>query len=399
MRRSVAMMCLGALLLSAILSLSACSDDGPSRPRDDNPTRVVAELEGAVDGVPLVADQPTEVVFTLQLPPDVASVSAAAIDIEATLDHVRIDGIPLWRLIARKAGHLLGLDEELGATAYFRIGDDAATVCSQGSLYGPFAVSHGASLTVEPPTASADEATLEVINLGAMSVCMVITANFDGTLSVDGIALDLAEGSCASPADFAGTWSGTYECGNNCGSPFGDAIVLSVTQDGRQASYTDDGGYTFTGRVCGDTFRFEHVGEDFIERGTLTLTGPDTAIKRSTWRNTSPPFCWGDCVDYLSRGDTAECPPLTLTGGAPPNATVGQFYSYSAMTSGGVGNVTIWVTTPQEIPGLEAIEGGILAGTPTAEAVGSWQVNVTAYDACPNGAQIANASYTLTIAE
>lgn len=290
---------LRTIVLFAFLGLVACSDD-PSAPGQE-PTLFVAPLEGAIDGIQLIADQPSDVLFTLQLPPEIPAVSAAEVDIAATLDYVRIDGTSLPRLIARKAGRVLGRGEDLGAMAYFRIGEDAATVCADGTLYGPFTISHGASLSVDPPTATADGAALEIINTGSMTLCMTITANFDAILSVDGIAMDLEEGQCDPPADFSGVWTGTYQCSNFCGDGFGGAIELTVTQSGSQASYTDDGGATFTGRVCGSAFRFERITGEEIERGTLTLTGPGTAVKRSTWRGRTSPYCWGNCVDQLTR--------------------------------------------------------------------------------------------------
>jgi hypothetical protein len=208
----------------------------------------------------------------------------------------------LLQLIARKVGSLLGLTEDLGATAYFRVGDDAETVCDQGLLYGPFTVSHDTALNVDPPEAESDGQILQIVNSGPFTVCMIITANFDATLDVDGVAMDLEEGECEEPADFSGYWSGTYQCGNSCGESFGGPVELTVTQTGSQASYVDGWDDRYTGRVCGEVFRFERIEEGEIERGTLTLTGPNTAVKRSTWRSRGAPYCWGDCVDELTRG-------------------------------------------------------------------------------------------------
>jgi hypothetical protein len=389
----------GIPCLLAITILAGCSDDKPTRPRDPNPSQIIAPLEGAVTDVQLIADQPTSVVFSLHLPPEIASITAAEIDIAATLDHVRIDGIKLWQLIARKAARLAGRADEVGATAYFRIGTDAATVCETGALHGPFVIAHDTELSVSPASAEADEATLQIINAGPLIVCMIITANIDATLSVDGLAVNITEGSCASPADFAGAWHGTYECSNPCGDPFGGMIALTVTQNGQQASYTDDGGYTFTGRVCGDTFRFEYLGEDFLERGTLTLTSPSTAVKRSTWRNTFPPYCGGECVDYLTRGEGDGCPPLVITSEPPPDGQVGVPYFFTPTVSGGFGEVTIWTMMAEPIPGFEEYPSSSLYGVPTAEAAGTWQVLVTAYDFCPDGSQTVNESYWITIHE
>lgn len=390
-----------ALLILAACALSGgCSgDDGPGQPQDPQPQRVVAELEGAVADVQLTAGVPSTLVFTLQLPPDLAPVTAAEIDVAATLDHVQVDGVPLWQLIARKAARLFGGDEDLGATAFIRIGDDPETVCEAGILYGPFTVSQGTSLVVDPETAAADGPTLQIINSGSTVLCLTVTANIDAEFSVDALAVDLVTGDCAAPADFAGTWTGTYQCGNSCGAPFGGDVTITVTQDGEDASYVDQSGDTYTGRVCGDTFHFERIDGDEIERGTMILDGPNAATKRSTWRGTSPPNCSGDCVDVLTRAGPGDCPPLVITSGQPPNGRVGQPYHFEPATSGGQGSVTRWAIPTLPIPGLETLSSGVLTGTPAAGTAGSWEVRVTVYDSCPEGPQTVNRSYTIVIAE
>jgi hypothetical protein len=386
-----------ALLLFTVLP--GCSDDDPAGPSGDAPYRLVAPLENAVVDVPLLANQPTTINLTLQLPPDVPFVESAVIDVAGTLDHVTIDGIPLWKLIARKAARLFGAADDIGATATIRVGSNPDTVCESGIAYGPFTVSHGTALVVEPPTVAADEATLQVINLGMMTICLTVTANIDATLSVDAVAMDIAEGRCEAPADFAGTWNGTWQCANDCGENDGGDITMVVTQDGTDASYTDQGGDTFLGVVCGDMFRFEFNGENYRERGTLTLTGPNTAIKRSTWRSHSPPYCGGNCTDTVTRQNFGSCTQLVITSGAPPTGRFGQAYSFTPTTSGGQGQVTRWAIPTVAIPGLETLGNGTLAGTPTAQAIGTWEVRVTVYDQCEPAAQVVNQDYTLTITE
>ena len=395
-QRSIATMLSACLFMMLI---TGCSSDNPVAPKTNTPYHLVAPLENAIVNLPLTANQPTTFSFTLQLPPDIPLLTAAEIDIAGTLDHVSINGIPLWKLIARKAARLLGGAEDVGATATLRVGSDPQTVCEAGVLYGPFEVSHGTSLVVSPESVTVDESTLQIINLGAMTVCMTITANVDATLSVDAVAMDIAEGNCSSPSNFAGTWNGTYECGDSCNTLFGGNIQLVVTQSGTEASYTDDGGDSFSGVVCGNMFRFEYTGTDFVERGTLTLDGPNIATKRSTWRSTTEPYCGGDCVDYLTREATGNCPPLVITSGAPPAGHVGQPYFYQVTTSGGEEPISRWAIPAETIPGLEFQENGILSGTPLASAIGTWIVDVTVYDACPNEKALVNRTYELTITE
>ena len=81
------------LVLGFVLAIVVgCSDDDPAGPQGGTPNLLVAPLDNAVVDVQLTANQPTTVNFTLQLPPDIPSITAAEIDIAATLDHVRVDG-------------------------------------------------------------------------------------------------------------------------------------------------------------------------------------------------------------------------------------------------------------------------------------------------------------------
>ena len=246
---------------------------------------------------------------------------------------------------------------------------------------------------------AADAATLQIINLGSMSVCLTITPNIDALLSMDAVAVDITEGNCAVPANFAGTWNGTYQCGNSCNEPFGGDIEMVVTQNGTQASYTDQGGDTFSGVVCGDMFRFEYTGTGFVERGTLTLDGPNAATKRSTWRSTTAPYCGGDCVDYVTREATGNCPPLSITSGAPPTGRVGQPYFYQVTTSGGEGTVTRWAIPAEPIPGLGIRRTASCPERRPRRRFGTWSVQVTVYDACGAGKQTIVRTYDLTITE
>ena len=75
------------ILIAAALP-AGCSDDDPTQPQTPTSQAIVVPLENAITDVPLLAYQPTSLTFTLQLPPEIPSVTAAEIDIEGTLDHV-----------------------------------------------------------------------------------------------------------------------------------------------------------------------------------------------------------------------------------------------------------------------------------------------------------------------
>lgn len=43
--------------------------------------------------------------------------------------------------------------------------------------------------------------------------------------------MQITEGNCDAPATFAGTWNGTFKCGNNCYQPCGGNCVDYLTRD------------------------------------------------------------------------------------------------------------------------------------------------------------------------
>jgi hypothetical protein len=88
-----------------------------------------------------------------------------------------------------------------------------------------------------------------------------------------------------------------------------------------------------------------------------------------------------------------------ITSGVPPAGHIGQPYFFQVTTSGGQGLVTRWAIPVELIPGLDFQDNGILSGTPTAAAFGTWSVQVTAYDMCDPESQTVEQLYSITSGE
>lgn len=265
-----------------------------------NPHTVSLPLEGALTDIPLHSEQTVHVQFTLQPPVELGPIATAELDVSATMDHLTITPF----LSKRNIGALVPLlSGQQIAQSYIRVGNNPETVCSEGVTYGPFSVSatffEGASPDVE--TIELNAPTISIINNGSAVICLEVYSAFEGMFSVSELKGTITEEECAAPANFAGIWSGFYECGNTCGEVFGGTVDILVTQSGNTASYVDASGDRYEGKVCGNVFRFERIGNDEIERGTMTIIDATHAIKRSTWRGRSAPFCAGDCEDQLTR--------------------------------------------------------------------------------------------------
>lgn len=204
---------------------------------------------------------------------------------------------------------------EVTVTLRVGTGVEQATVCTTGEAYGPATLPlDPASLqlagTVEPKAIAATDQTLATINAGAVTGCIDVVPPVSGQWTLSQLALDfLLKKTCTEePADLSGTWSGTYTCQNHGyeDSTEDGTVELVITQDGRQATYTDEGGAFYTGVICGRTFSFAggrapEPGslDGYFESGSFVMNADgQTATKTSTWHGFSS---WGDCADDLTR--------------------------------------------------------------------------------------------------
>jgi hypothetical protein len=161
-----------------------------------------------------------------------------------------------------------------------------------------------ATATVAPATLDAPPAALDALSGNDFTVCATLTSSAPIMFTLEGIVGTVAFGSgCDEPAeDLAGVWTGTYVCDDLCqGDPAtedGD-IAITVSQAGQTAIYSDDGGATYFGSVCGAEFR--HLGgkAGYWEYGRFTRTGTTSATKSSVWISTMTPDCGGMCEDEV----------------------------------------------------------------------------------------------------
>jgi len=199
-----------------------------------------------------------------------------------------------------------------GSTMTMRVArfEDSGTVCSTGELYGPYDIELDddfSASSVSPPASSATQQTLDIINTGGYSICIQVTPVIDATANLDFVEVDI--GNCNEPpANIAGSWSGPYSCTSDLSSSCDDAgnVQLAIVQDSEdpsKASYTDDGGASYEGRVCGNRFSYQG-GEPSVydESGTFILNSDGSASKNSSYQDIGPsPVCSAKCTDSLTR--------------------------------------------------------------------------------------------------
>jgi hypothetical protein len=282
-------------------ALASCNS-GSSTPPTTKAT-ITIPTGDTLRNVPVLANQTTQVVFTHAIPR--TTVTSWKPNLSATMSQVHVtvpapvtflDAVALVRAAAT---------ESVSLSVRVAPANQRSTVCTTGIPYGPFTVSLTSAFlpsAVSPSTPEADAQTLAVMNAGAYVICVQIMSPVALTFSLDGWVVEVEHDCAAATANFAGPWSGTYTCTDTCtNAPFGGSVQLTVTQASTgSASYADEGGATISGTVCGDEFRFVHNAADETERGSLKLTGANTAQKTSTWLH-STLLCGGVCTDTLAR--------------------------------------------------------------------------------------------------
>lgn len=276
-----------------------CGDDSSSgKDNPGIPDQISMPLDGTLTDVQLVANQTTHLELTLQVPPEVGLLNTVELDIGATMANMDVT-------VAKKISNIRGLvklvTQQAVATVLYKVGSDPATVCETGISYGPYEITSTSIDDPNPDNIALDAPTVQILNYGFIVVCMEITSSVDASFTLDQVEANVTQGDCGTPSNFIGDWVGVYQCGNSCGEPFGDSIHITIYNDGASTHYVDDGGDYYTGRICGNVYRFRRDDPGETETGTLTLINSNFAIKRSTWRLTVSPYCTGDCLDSLYR--------------------------------------------------------------------------------------------------
>lgn len=285
------------VIITSLLFVN-CSNDDSTDEKSSEDLSVLFPLEGGMQDLYLPANQSVNYMLTLQVPPEIKKVESATIDVKESLKNASVT-IQGTSLKAALLGAVLQSNET--GSILIRVGDTPETACASSITYGPFNLAVGFFGSPDPQEISLDQPSIQIVNRGTVVLCLEMQSSVDAMVSVGDVAVDVTQTECPEAVDFSGTWQGTYECGNSCDTNFGGSIQLKVSQNGTSATYVDQGEDMYTGTVCGDVFRFKRNDPDEVESGTLTLIGPDRAVKHSTWRSVFDPSCYGDCVDSLYR--------------------------------------------------------------------------------------------------
>jgi hypothetical protein len=283
----------------SVLLLVSCG--GASKSNDDGTTQYDIPLQLLVNEVEVKANQTTHISFTYDFPFYTPAFTEFSVDLNETLKDVNIK-LPNANNKLSSAGITGRIIEQVQMYAYVSSASQANFTCSSGERYGPFMVdveNSNQAKSITPAKASATRPTLSVINAGSFTLCLEIVSPVEAKIDVDGVTVD-AKSCGQEPADISGVWSGTYSCTNQGTSNDGGDIILTITQKGYSASYTD-GEATYEGTVCGNVFEYDGgVPFSYDEDGKFILNTNGTGSKNSTWTSIDGKSS-GVCEDSLSR--------------------------------------------------------------------------------------------------
>jgi len=220
--------------------------------------------------------------------PKVATIPAESV--EQIEEFVQSQISTNWNKIAA-AGEAIPLQ------MFVRVGPSTdPLICTTGQLYGPYTIMNG-SLEGEQ-SATANQPTLRLANLGDLSVCMIITSPVNVNLDIAADTLYWDTNECIeTPADIAGVWEGDFSCTSSCGGIENGLVSLTILQDDYSATYTDNEA-SYEGTVCGNIYKYSGAALDnsYTERGTFTLNSNGSASKTSSYQETAS-SCSGTCSD------------------------------------------------------------------------------------------------------
>lgn len=301
---------LGLLVILASTAIIDCSSGGGGGgSQDDDNALTTYEIStgGFTNNIQLTAGQTTSHSFQGFTPGPKRVYDKVTLNLQAMLDSGYIVDRSLRTAQKISSSHANNLQpSDLNEwQVSFRIGaaSEIDTICQDGWLYGPYTLrGNDMPETSDKEKISAEPSTVDLINFGSFAMCIQISSPIDLTLSINKYSVDVS--TCdEKPADFAGTWTGTYSCDNqDCPDIPTSSIILHVYQDGHSASYHDEEAY-YEGTVCGNVFSYNGGVEGvlgYIEKGTMTLNPDGTAHKQSSFSDNNGP-CRGTCEDFLTR--------------------------------------------------------------------------------------------------
>lgn len=298
---------LGLLFLTG--QLTGCSSSSSHAPVTESQT---ATLGTAVKNVQLSAQVPVEITFSYTIPGDISAYGDYSVDVTKTLENMTLSSAPvtnntnrfetLWMLAKIIVKDALAA-ESADVTIHISFSGDP-NVCTSPVVFGPYTITGaiGTVLSSNTKTIVPNQAATNIINAGSFDVCLITTPPVDAYFSLTNVDVNL-EPCAAATVNIVDSWAGTYSCTNyGTSDDINLPISLHITPNANGGyHYDDDGGGSFDGHLCGNTFKFKGgISGSFEESGSFVFNG-DTAVKTSRWSSIFNSTVGGSCNDDLHR--------------------------------------------------------------------------------------------------
>ena len=82
----------------------------------------------------------------------------------------------------------------LEVTVWIASTDEVETVCETGEQYGPYEVTldeNYVPISIDPPTVTLTQNTLDLLNAGEFSLCIQVVSPVDGTVTIESLTFNL----------------------------------------------------------------------------------------------------------------------------------------------------------------------------------------------------------------
>lgn len=153
---------------------------------------VEVPLPGAIGTFAVAAGEPTEAKGTIQGSADAPNIGSGRLQLDVSAISFEPAAVP------DGGGKLLAAAQDGGGTLTVSVAiadaDAVDTVCEDGDQYGPFTITLNAESEVEsisPSSVDLKASTIALLNGGSFSVCLEVTSDVDGTLTIESLTVNV----------------------------------------------------------------------------------------------------------------------------------------------------------------------------------------------------------------
>ncbi len=188
--RSKSHLLVTGLAVFSLVSLGSCTTGIPSGGTGGSP-QISGDFDLTQDGVgtfQVLAGEPVERPIRGSFSVENAVISSGSVALDPASITVTPAAGPTKGTAAMQVG------EPLIVTVKIAPEDEIGTVCDSGETYGPFTVvldENFFPVSIDPSTVTLTQNTVDLVNLGVFSLCLIVESPVDGTVTIDTLTFNL----------------------------------------------------------------------------------------------------------------------------------------------------------------------------------------------------------------